>query len=79
MSLPGGQRQRVALARAIAAPGVLLIDEPFGALDPISRSELQALRASFRRETGVTTQIVTHDCFEADFRADQSDGSASES
>jgi osmoprotectant transport system ATP-binding protein len=70
--LSGGQRQRVALARAIAArQGVLLMDEPFGALDAISRSELQALCANLRRETRVTTLLVTHDLLEADFLADQ--------
>ena len=70
--LSGGQRQRVALARAIAArPGVLLMDEPFGALDAISRSELQALCASLRRELGMTMLHVTHDLLEAQFLADE--------
>jgi osmoprotectant transport system ATP-binding protein len=70
--LSGGQRQRVALARAIAArQGVLLMDEPFGALDAISRSELQTLCASLRRDLGVTTLLVTHDVLEADFLADE--------
>ena len=70
--LSGGQRQRVALARAIAArQSVLLMDEPFGALDAISRSELQALCAGLRRELGVTTLLVTHDVLEADFLADE--------
>ena len=70
--LSGGQRQRVALARAIAArPGVLLMDEPFGALDAISRSEVQALCAKLRRVLGVTTLFVTHDLLEADFLADE--------
>lgn len=70
--LSGGQRQRVALARAIAAQqDVLLMDEPFGALDAISRSELQILLASLRRDTGVTTLLVTHDLLEADFLADE--------
>ena len=70
--LSGGQRQRVALARAIAArPGVLLMDEPFGALDAISRSEVQAVCAALRRELGVTTLLVTHDLLEADFLADE--------
>ena len=70
--LSGGQRQRVALARAIAArPGVLLMDEPFGALDAVSRSEVQALSARLRRELGVTTLLVTHDLLEADFLADK--------
>jgi osmoprotectant transport system ATP-binding protein len=70
--LSGGQRQRVALARAIAArPSVLLMDEPFGALDAISRSELQALCATIRAELEVTTLLVTHDLLEADFLADE--------
>jgi osmoprotectant transport system ATP-binding protein len=70
--LSGGQRQRVALARALAAQqDVLLMDEPFGALDAISRSELQTLCASLRKETGVTTLLVTHDVLEADFLADE--------
>lgn len=69
--LSGGQRQRVALARAIAArPGVLLMDEPFSALDAISRSEVQAAFADLRRELGMTTLLVTHDLLEADFLAD---------
>jgi osmoprotectant transport system ATP-binding protein len=62
----------VALARAIAAEQrVLLLDEPFGALDAISRSELQALCASLRRELGITTLLVTHDLLEADRLADE--------
>jgi osmoprotectant transport system ATP-binding protein len=70
--LSGGQRQRVALARAIAArQGVLLLDEPFAALDAISRAELQVLCASLRRELRVTTLLVTHDVIEADFLADE--------
>jgi osmoprotectant transport system ATP-binding protein len=70
--LSGGQRQRAALARAIAArPGVLLMDEPFGALDAITRSEVQAACAELRRELGVTTLLVTHDLLEADFLADE--------
>jgi len=70
--LSGGQRQRVALARAIAArPGVLLMDEPFGALDAISRSEVQAVCARLREELGMTTLLVTHDLLEADFLADE--------
>lgn len=70
--LSGGQRQRVALARAIAArQGVLLMDEPFGALDAISRSELQQMCASLRRELQMTTLLVTHDLLEADALADE--------
>jgi osmoprotectant transport system ATP-binding protein len=70
--LSGGQRQRVALARAIASrPGVLLMDEPFGALDAVSRSELQTVCAKLRQELRVTTLLVTHDLLEADFLADE--------
>ncbi|HEX9309295.1 MAG TPA: ATP-binding cassette domain-containing protein [Gemmatimonadaceae bacterium] len=64
--LSGGQRQRVALARSIAArPGVILLDEPFGALDAISRAELQETFDNLRRELTVTTLLVTHDLAEA--------------
>jgi osmoprotectant transport system ATP-binding protein len=70
--LSGGQRQRAALARAIAArPGVLLMDEPFGALDAISRSDVQAAFADLRRDLGMTTLLVTHDLLEADVLADE--------
>ena len=70
--LSGGQRQRVALARAIAArPGVLLMDEPFGALDAISRAELQAVCSELQRELRITTLLVTHDLVEADYLADE--------
>lgn len=70
--LSGGQRQRVALGRAIAArQNVLLMDEPLGSLDAISRSELQTLCAALRRELRVTTLLVTHDLLEADFLADE--------
>lgn len=64
--LSGGQRQRVALARAIAArPPVVLLDEPFGALDAISRADLQTAFESVRAATGVTVLLVTHDLSEA--------------
>jgi osmoprotectant transport system ATP-binding protein len=64
--LSGGQRQRVALARSIAArPGVILLDEPFGALDAISRAELQESFDNLRRDLTVTTLLVTHDLAEA--------------
>ncbi|MFL5487180.1 MAG: ATP-binding cassette domain-containing protein [Gemmatimonadaceae bacterium] len=70
--LSGGQRQRVALARSIAArPGVILLDEPFGALDAISRAELQEAFDFVRRELGVTTLLVTHDLAEAGRLADE--------
>jgi osmoprotectant transport system ATP-binding protein len=64
--LSGGQRQRVALARSIAArPGVILLDEPFGALDAISRAELQESFDNLRHDLVVTTLLVTHDLAEA--------------
>jgi osmoprotectant transport system ATP-binding protein len=64
--LSGGQRQRVALARSIAArPGVILLDEPFGALDAISRAELQENFDNLRHDLIVTTLLVTHDLAEA--------------
>ena len=64
--LSGGQAQRVGLARALAArPEVLLLDEPFGALDPVTRERLQAWFARLRRELGTTAIFVTHDVVEA--------------
>ena len=70
--LSGGQRQRVAFARALAArPSLLLLDEPFGALDAITRSDLQAMFATLRRQTGVTSLLVTHDLHEARRLADR--------
>lgn len=64
--LSGGQRQRVAIARAMAArPDILLMDEPFGALDAITRAEVQDTFGALRDATGVTTILVTHDLREA--------------
>jgi len=64
--LSGGQQQRVGLARALAArPEVLLMDEPFGALDPLTRDTLQERFQEIRRALGVTTLFVTHDLGEA--------------
>jgi osmoprotectant transport system ATP-binding protein len=64
--LSGGQRQRVGVARALAAdPAILLFDEPFGALDPITRSELQEQFLSMRRDFAKTSIFVTHDVREA--------------
>jgi osmoprotectant transport system ATP-binding protein len=70
--LSGGQRQRVALARSIAArPDVVLLDEPFGALDAISRADLQETFDALRRDLSVTTLLVTHDLAEAGRLADE--------
>ncbi len=70
--LSGGQRQRVALARALAVnPKVLLLDEPFGALDARVRKDLRRWLRHFQREIGVTTIFVTHDQEEALELADQ--------
>ena len=64
--LSGGQRQRVGVARALAAdPPIILLDEPFGALDPITRRELQQEFRSLERKLGKTMVFVTHDVREA--------------
>ena len=64
--LSGGQRQRVGVARALAAdPPLLLLDEPFGALDPVTRAELQREFRALQARLGKTAVFVTHDLHEA--------------
>ncbi len=65
-NLSGGQRQRVGIARALAAgPDILLMDEPFGAVDQITRSQLQEEIQRIHWESGITILFVTHDIAEA--------------
>jgi osmoprotectant transport system ATP-binding protein len=65
-NLSGGQRQRVGVARALAAdPAILLMDEPFGALDPVTRAELQQEFLGLARRVSKTIVLVTHDVREA--------------
>jgi osmoprotectant transport system ATP-binding protein len=70
--LSGGQQQRVGVARALAIkPNILLMDEPFGAVDPIVREELQDELLRIQRSLGLTIVLVTHDRYEALKLADQ--------
>ncbi|MEP7006818.1 MAG: ATP-binding cassette domain-containing protein, partial [Sphingomonas bacterium] len=71
-ALSGGQRQRVGVARALARqPGLMLMDEPFGALDPVTRDQLGAAIRALHDRLGLTTIMVTHDMAEALLLADR--------
>jgi osmoprotectant transport system ATP-binding protein len=71
-ALSGGQRQRIGVARALAAePAVMLMDEPFGALDPATRAALGADYRALHERLGLTTVMVTHDIAEAILLADR--------
>ncbi|WP_375397704.1 ATP-binding cassette domain-containing protein [uncultured Sphingomonas sp.] len=70
--LSGGQRQRVGVARALATePGLMLMDEPFGALDPVTRDQLGTAIHALHDRLGLTTIMVTHDMAEALILADR--------
>lgn len=70
--LSGGQRQRVGVARALAAnPKIVMLDEPFGALDPLTRTALSDDYHALHRKLGLTTVMITHDMAEALLLADR--------
>jgi osmoprotectant transport system ATP-binding protein len=70
--LSGGQRQRIGVARALAAkPRIVLMDEPFGALDPLTRDALGEDYRTLHRKLGLTTVMITHDMSEAILLADR--------
>jgi osmoprotectant transport system ATP-binding protein len=72
LELSGGQRQRVGVARALAAePKIMLMDEPFGALDPLTRDQLGSDYRTLHERLGLTTLMVTHDMAEAVLLADR--------
>jgi len=71
-ALSGGQQQRVGVARALAvSPRIMLLDEPFGALDPLTRDRLQQSFVELRRRLNLTAVLVTHDMAEALLLADR--------
>jgi osmoprotectant transport system ATP-binding protein len=71
-ALSGGQRQRIGVARALAAqPKIMLMDEPFGALDPLTRDALGKAYRAMHEQLGLTTIMVTHDMLEAALLADR--------
>lgn len=70
--LSGGQQQRVGIARALAAsPAILLMDEPFSAVDEITRTQLQKEMKEIHEKTKITVMFVTHDIREALYLADK--------
>ncbi|MGX1165833.1 osmoprotectant transport system ATP-binding protein [Bradyrhizobium sp. USDA 372] len=72
VALSGGERQRVGVARALAArPRIVLMDEPFGALDPLTRDALGEDYRALHRKLGLTTVMITHDMTEAILLADR--------
>ena len=72
MNCPAAQRQRVGVARALAAkPRIVLMDEPFGALDPLTRDALGDDYRELHRKLGLTTVMITHDMTEAILLADR--------